>query len=118
MHAVLLRALKGHPRAVHFGEPVGVVGLEPVGRLDAPAHVLGVGLGPDKGDAQRQIPGVQALGVAKVLSRYRAKLGMMWITVVLKLLHELQLALAVAGAGRDGEGPQPFGRHSGTPAPR
>ncbi|HZE22109.1 MAG TPA: hypothetical protein VE082_08655, partial [Desulfobaccales bacterium] len=46
--------------AVHFRQTVGIVALKAVGVLQATAHIFRVRFGPQKGQAQRQFPGVQA----------------------------------------------------------
>ncbi|KAF5044521.1 hypothetical protein DSECCO2_490890 [anaerobic digester metagenome] len=47
MEAVVLRALKRHPRAVHLREPVTVVGLHPEAPLELHPHVLRPGFRPE-----------------------------------------------------------------------
>lgn len=101
VQAVLFLTLEGHARAVHFGEPVGVVDLHAEQALDAPPRLLGVGFRAHAGDAQghgaRIFPffderGAQMQGVGGQDMRHGGA----------EVLDQLELALGVARPGGDG----------------
>ncbi len=103
VHAVLFGALEGHAGAAHLGQPVGIEGAQTVSVFDAPAHVLGMRLRPDKGDAQA---GVDARVQAHLLEDAQQVEGVGWDDVHhggAEILHQLDMAAAVAGSGGDGQ---------------
>ena len=95
VHAVLFRALKRH-RAVHFGQPIGVIGLDPVSCLDAPPHIFGVRLCRRRPGAAAESRGSRPLW-AKVCEQVQGIARDDVDRGGAELLHQLQLALAVAG---------------------
>ena len=108
VQAVLVLALKGHARAVHLGEAVGVVGLHVEKLFDAAPEFHRIGLGPHHGDAQGEVARVLA-HIAQMFAKDervgRQDVGDRGPEV----LGQLDLAARVAGTGRDGHAAQTLG---------
>ena len=117
MQAVLVLALEGHSGAVHFGQAVGVVYLHVEQGFDAAARLFGVGLRAHTGDAQGK-----GFGVLAFLNQGRAEMQGIGGQDVghggPEILHQLELALGVARARRNGHAAEALGAEMDAEAAR
>jgi hypothetical protein len=98
VHAGLGLALEGHAGAVHFGKAVGIEHAQAEAGFDLAPGLLGVGFGAHEGALERQILArvdaslFQNVGEIQREARREVNAG------GVKILHQEELALAVAGA--------------------
>ena len=104
VHSAARAALEGHPRAVHLGETVGIIGFEPVDRLDLLAHLLRMRLGAEEGNFDLRVPPWINVELLEDHGEMEGVTGDNVDHRRLEIPHHLNLALAVAGAGRDDKG--------------
>ena len=109
VEAILVLALEGDAGPIHLGETIGVEGLHPEQLLDPLPGLLGMGLGPDHEQLQVRVRhGIDAEFLEHVVEAGQiARNGM--DNVRTEILHELDLAPAVACGGWDREHSQALG---------
>jgi len=105
VNAVLGHALAGDSGADDFGQAVDVDGLEGEPFLDGFAHLLGPRLGAEEPHAQLERPWRHAIGEAFLGERERVG-GRAAKHSGAEVLHEHDLALAVAAGHRDHGAPR------------
>jgi hypothetical protein len=104
VETVLAFAFKGDAGTVHLREAVGVEGLDAEQVLDALPLPLGVGFGADGQHAQPGVPGDVHPHFLENLVKTGQIAGDGVDDRGAKISDQLDLAAAVAGSGRDGQG--------------
>lgn len=109
MHARLLRALESDARTVHLGQSITIIHLDSVKVLHPSADFFRIGFGPDKGDAQLEVPaGIDPHFSHDIHEEHRiARDDMQDIRG--KVPHDLYLPPAVPRSRRNGKHPEAFG---------
>ena len=106
---ILRGAFEGDARAVHLRHPKAVICLHAEELFDAFALFLGVRLGADADGVELRIAARVNTHLVHHLRQSRSIAGDNMEASCPKVGDELDLALRIAGSGRDGEGAEAFG---------